>query len=201
MAILATNKSSYLYSDQITASSLTSTFIGEHAVSTVISQVSKLSQSRGTSSALFEQEAVSGDIEILRNQGELEKVQSPLIPRQKNSTIEQDAVVLQIWEGRVLTVNRNAEVMQVILSAKMGNIPEHTGEIELQWVAEQDIDLVRPGAVFYLTLYKQTKRGSIQNAQELRFRRRPDWTKRQIDQITLDAERLRSKMKARPIAE
>lgn len=111
-----------------------------------------------------------------------------------------DAAPIQLWEGRVLEVDHQNEVMQVLLTAKLGQIPEHTAEIELQWVSEQDHDLVIPGAVFYLTLYKQTRRGSIKNSQELRFRRRPAWSKNQVDKIYSNAERLLSKMQSRPFA-
>jgi hypothetical protein len=54
--------------------------------------------------------------------------------------------------------------------------------------------------VFYLTLFKRTK-PSVENAQELRFRRRPAWSTSQVEQIERDATMLRSKMKARPVAE
>ena len=112
-----------------------------------------------------------------------------------------DAAVIQIWEGKVIGVDQEQGVMHVLLEAKLGNDPPHTGDIELQWVAAQDIDLVRPGAIFYLTLYKRTKRGTIENAQELRFRRLPTWSRHQLARVKLDAEMVRSKMKARPIAE
>lgn len=107
---------------------------------------------------------------------------------------------LQIWEGAVVTVDRTAGTMQVLLDAKMGQMPQHTGEIDLEWVDDQDQDLVCPGAVFYLTLFKRAK-PSVENAQELRFRRRPAWSASQIEQVERDAAMLRSKMKARPIAE
>jgi len=74
----------------------------------------------------------------------------------------------------------------------------HTGEIDLEWVSEQDLALVGPGAVFYLTLFKRTKSGSIENAQELRFRRRPSWSEVQLEQIAEDATRVLAKMKAVP---
>lgn len=111
-----------------------------------------------------------------------------------------DAAVIQLWEGRVLDVDLQNDVMNVLLTAKMGQIPEHTAEIELQWVSDQDRDLVVPGAVFYLTLYKKTRRGSIQNSQELRFRRRPSWTKQQVQKVYSDAEQILAKMRARPVA-
>lgn len=114
--------------------------------------------------------------------------------------VNANSTPLQIWEGTVVEVDRTTGTMQVLLDAKMGQMPQHTGEIEIKWVDEQDQDLVRPGAVFYLTLFKRTK-PSVENAQELRFRRRPAWSATQIEQIERDAIMLRSKMKACPVAE
>jgi len=105
---------------------------------------------------------------------------------------------MQVWEGTVLGVNREAGVMQVLLDAKIGQMPRHTGEVDLEWVSEQDKDLVRSGAVFYLTLFKRTRQGSIENSQELRFRRRPSWSAAQLKQIEDDAALLYSKMRPLP---
>jgi len=118
-----------------------------------------------------------------------------------HSPMDADTAVIQLWEGCVLSLDLQNEVMNVLLSAKIGQVPEHTAEISLQWVADQDRDLVQPGAVFYLTLFKQLRRGSVQNSQELRFRRRPAWSRQQIERIQVDAAMIRSKLKARPIAE
>lgn len=112
-----------------------------------------------------------------------------------------DSAPLQIWEGTVLKVDHEAGAMQVLLDAKMGQVPRHSAEIDLEWVSDQDKDLVRPGAVFYLTLFKRTKRGSVENAQELRFRRRPSWSLTQLKRIEESASSLAAKMKALPIAE
>ena len=87
--------------------------------------------------------------------------------------------------------------MMAKLHAKIGTIADHSGEIDLEWVADQDADLVCPGAVFYLTLYKKRKKGGmIENSQELRFRRRPSWSRQQIASIDAVAERLLSKLRA-----
>ena len=124
----------------------------------------------------------------------------PLAPKTLPSYASANSTPLQIWEGTVVDVDRAAGTMQVLLDAKIGQMPQHTGEIDLEWVDDQDQDLVRPGAVFYLMLFKRTK-PSVENAQELRFRRRPAWSASQIEQIERDAAMLRSKMKARPVAE
>ncbi len=102
----------------------------------------------------------------------------------------------QIWEGRVLDVSRNS--MHVLLTAKIGNVPDHVADIALQWVHDQDIPLVRPGAIFYWVLYKETTRGTIKNSEDFRFRRLPNWTKGQVDEVKADAKRLLSRVKKRP---
>ena len=112
-----------------------------------------------------------------------------------------NSVPLQIWEGTVLGVDREAGLMRVQMSAKMGNEPRHQADIALEWVSEQDADLVRAGAVFYLTLFKRTKRGSVENSQELRFRRRPSWSPGQLDHIRNEAAKIIAKMKTLPRAE
>jgi hypothetical protein len=111
-----------------------------------------------------------------------------------------DSAVLEIWEGTVLQVDFPEKVMQVTLDAKTSEIPRHTAQIALEWVTDQDMDLVRPGAVFYLSLFKQTRQGTIYNSQELRFRRRPGWSKQQLERVSQDAEALSQKIKARPLS-
>ena len=125
----------------------------------------------------------------------------PMVNALVDTPIDQDSTPLQVWEGVVKEVDRDAQTMQVVLTPRMFIDEPHTADIELQWVTEQDQDLVRPGAVFYLTLFKRTSRGSISNSQELRFRRFPSWTKSQIGEIDKQAGLLLSKMRASPVAE
>jgi hypothetical protein len=115
--------------------------------------------------------------------------------------ISADSAVMEIWEGVVLNVDFDARWMDVTLEAKTTQIPLHTGRIDLEWVTDQDMDLLRPGAVFYLTLYRQSIQGTIRNAQELRFRRRPGWSKEQLDKVAHDAAAISGKLKARPVSE
>lgn len=119
----------------------------------------------------------------------------------KRTAVVVDSAVLQIWEGTVKSVDSKRGEMDVLLVAKMGNEKPHTAQIDLQWVPEQDLDLLRPGAVFYLTLYKRTQKGTIQNAQELRFRRRPAWSRQQVHSIREEADRIGAKLVERPAAE
>lgn len=66
-------------------------------------------------------------------------------------------------------------------------------------VHEQDHELVRPGAVFYLTMYRQFVRGTIAHGEELRFRRLPSWTKAQLERINRAADKVGNNIVARPL--
>lgn len=115
--------------------------------------------------------------------------------------VRSDTTPIEIWEGVVQDLNAEKTSMSVILEAKLGKMPRHAAEISLEWVSEQDKDLVRPGAVFYLTLYKQTTRGTVRNSQELRFRRLPSWAPSQIRDIRSAAIKLKTKLKSLQIDE
>ena len=122
-------------------------------------------------------------------------VNNPVAPSSLSSTSEDTtdqtyAAPIEVWEGEVRSVDVERQVMQVRLSPKLSKAEQHTGEIELEWVAEQDKHLVRPGAVFYWTLYKETRRGTVVNAQSLSFRRLPNWSRHQLKRIREDAQKL-----------
>lgn len=111
------------------------------------------------------------------------------------------ATVLQIWEGEVLHLNVASDTMTVKLIDRQGLVPAHTADVGLDWVVPQDLELVRPGAVFYWTIYRETKRSTIKHAQEIRFRRLPNWTKRQVANVKDNASALLAKFKVAPQAD
>ena len=111
---------------------------------------------------------------------------------------EEVASVIQIWECTVLEVD--GETIRARLHAKMGQIDDHVADIDTEWVSPQDMDLVQPGAVFYLTLSRKLTRGrSIVNTQELRFRRLPAWNKQDAVKIRQLGADLYAKFSALPI--
>lgn len=124
----------------------------------------------------------------------------PVAKRVLPSDVRVSSTPLQVWEGTVLEVDFEKQSMEVLLTPTMGKGSRHTGEIELEWVSQQDLDLVAPGAVFYLTLFKRSL-PSVENAQELRFRRMPAWSAAQIKKIKEAAAALESKIKDLPLAE
>ncbi len=112
------------------------------------------------------------------------------LTRTVGAVAEVRAAPIEVWEGEVKSVDATAQTMHVYLHSKLSQAPAHAGEIALEWVSDQDKDLVIPGAVFYWTLYKETRRGSIRNSQELRFRRLPSWSRSQLERIQAEASKL-----------
>jgi hypothetical protein len=106
---------------------------------------------------------------------------------------------IEVFEGTVRSVDQAAEVMYVTLTSKTRDVSDHSADIGFAWVNPQDLDLVAPGAVFYLSLYRERRGGTIRNTEELRFRRMPTWTRTQIARVRDDADRLYSKLQARPL--
>jgi hypothetical protein len=103
---------------------------------------------------------------------------------------ESTSTPIEIWEGKVLSVDGVGQSMYVSLSSKMGKYADHSAKIDFEWISEQDKSLVRPGAIFYWILYKETRHGSIRNSQELRFRRFPTWSRTQIKRMRAIADLL-----------
>lgn len=122
------------------------------------------------------------------------EVVKPILPHE---TPNSSSTVIQTFEGAVLEVDQNAGVMTASLRAKFGNFVEHSAVIDLSQVHEQDHDLVRPGAVFYLTLFRKHTHGSLQNFQEIRFRRAPTWSSKQVNKIWSMADDLAANLNFR----
>lgn len=109
---------------------------------------------------------------------------------------------LQLWEGRVQKLNDSAYSFDAFLVDKTGSSEDHVIELSLEWVSEQDKELVKPGAIFYLSLYKTvTPGGTIRNSEEVRFRRLPAWSNKQIAKAYEQGAALFIGAKRKPIAE
>lgn len=125
----------------------------------------------------------------------------PRIPDERFGAIAADAAVLQIWEGTVVSVDDEEKQITARLRARRCEAPDHVGQIGFEWISDQDRELVSVGAVFYLTMFKKRKRGgTIENSQELRFRRLPSWTRSQLEAIDRLAAEILLKAKTKPLA-
>lgn len=119
----------------------------------------------------------------------------------KSSQVVAYTAPIEVFEGTVRSVDRSARMMYVTLASKTRDVSDHAADISFDWVNPQDIDLIAPGAVFYLSLYRERRGRTIRNTEELRFRRMPEWSRVQIERVRGDADRLFSKLQVRPILE
>lgn len=86
--------------------------------------------------------------------------------------------LLQFWEGRVDELV-NEGIVAIIRDKTNPSNPEEEATILLEEISDEDIDLVRPGAVFYWSIgYEDAP--SRRRISQIRFRRLPGWTKREI---------------------
>lgn len=110
-----------------------------------------------------------------------------------------NTTIIEIFEGVVQDVNRMDETMSCTLRSLRRGYDDHVAEMDLEWVHPQDMELVVPGAVFYLTLYKEFHRGTLRNTEEIRFRRLPAWSGVQVKKATEQAALLHQKIKRRTL--
>ena len=93
---------------------------------------------------------------------------------------------LQQWEGTVTDVSDDQFV--AILRSLSGDITDKRVTIDCEEVSAPDQQLVLPGAVFYWTIgYRIEFHGQKSSISTIKFRRLPNWTRREIqrlDQVT-----------------
>lgn len=106
------------------------------------------------------------------------------------------SVTIARWEGVVLDLRQGEGVMSVLLRSKSGSEPDHTCDISLKVVSEDDGDLVEPGAVFYLEQTRHQRRRTISLAQTLSFRRLPAWSKSMLDSVAAAGVEIQKRFKA-----
>ncbi len=122
------------------------------------------------------------------------EIERPVI-RHASLDCNYGAIPIEIWEGTVESIEDDA--MFCILVAKIErSMDRHIVQIDLDFVSDQDKDLVKPGAVFYLTISRTlSKSGVVEKQQSLRFRRDPLWTVSQIRSLERQVDVLESKVK------
>lgn len=107
------------------------------------------------------------------------RVIEPAVWRQTEPTRDK-FVPLQRWEGVVL------EVEGEHFSARLTNLtadgPLEEAQLQLIDVADEDLDLVQRGAVFYWSIgYMNSSSGQRSRVSTLRFRRLPVWSREEIE--------------------
>jgi hypothetical protein len=100
------------------------------------------------------------------------------------------AVCLQKWECYVQTILDDTFIARIIdLTSES---PDEEAEFFIADISDEDMDLLKPGAVFYWHIgYIISSSGTRSRASTIRFRRLPVWEKEDIEAATKEAERLR----------
>lgn len=114
----------------------------------------------------------------------------PILLRRPNLPPQDRFVSLQKWEGVVLAI-KHGSFLARLLDLSQGS-PEEEGEFPFDDVSEEDRLLLKPGAIFYWNIgYHDSRTGQRRKVSEIRFRRLPAWTVRDIEAAKREAIRLR----------
>jgi hypothetical protein len=95
---------------------------------------------------------------------------------------------LQMWEGTVIEVH-DQEFTAVLRDLTDPDHDEENATFPIEQLAEDDLPLLKPGHVFYWHVGYRTERGTKQTFTEIRFRRLPTWSERDVERIVQRAAR------------
>ncbi len=99
-------------------------------------------------------------------------------------------IELQEWEGIVLDLHDETFSARLTDICNEENPPE-VGDFIISDLRNDDMKLLRPGAVFrWIIGYDVSRCGSKQRASQIVFRRLPVWTKHEIDDADREARKL-----------
>ncbi len=96
---------------------------------------------------------------------------------------------LQKWEGYVTDFDDKIVFAQ--LTNLTNNFPGEFAEIPIEEISSEDKDLLTIGAVFYWNIgYHDNESGQRTRVSIIRFRRLPKWTKKELNEVELEANEI-----------
>jgi hypothetical protein len=115
-----------------------------------------------------------------------------VLPPQRET--DRNLLPLQQWEGVVTRVSTE-EFTVTLRDITHPETPEEEATVPIAEITREDRRLLVPGAVLYWNIGYQTIRasGQIQRVSEIRLRRLPAWSARDIDRVAQRARALREK--------
>jgi hypothetical protein len=133
------------------------------------------------------------ELEALTDAGVLTLEKLPRLPgviKVKGLPQQDGYVLLQKWQGVVKSVDGESFLAE--LRDLIADGPEEEADFPIDDIPNADKELVAPGAVFYWCIgYLDTLNGQRVRASEIRFRRVPAWTEREVERAKSEAEKLR----------
>lgn len=108
--------------------------------------------------------------------------------RERERTFRQ--VILHHWECTVERVGSSSFVA-TLRSLKSGDDSEKEAELPIEEISDDDRELLSEGAIFYWVIgYETSPRGTRQRISQIKFRRLPAWTRRELAAAGEEANRL-----------
>jgi hypothetical protein len=102
-------------------------------------------------------------------------------------------VVLQDWEGVVEEVRKDDFFARLRDRTSGSNFDAEAAEIPISEVDSDDLPLLKPGAIFYLTIYRRIlESGRHERTTRMFFRRLPAWTPTMLQSVKDRADRWKS---------
>lgn len=99
-------------------------------------------------------------------------------------------IISHHWEGTVEQVGPEAFIA-TLRSLRDAHESEKEAEVPLDSINPDDLELLAPGAVFYWTIgYEQSPAGTRRRFSQLKFRRLPAWTKKDLARAERKADEL-----------
>ena len=115
-----------------------------------------------------------------------------LIPRIRVNWLNRFKV-LQKWEGTILDVWEDGCRARIRDLTSPGSIEEIT--FSLEEIPEPDLQLVKPGAIFYWSIgYEDHLDGQRNKVSSVRFRRISSWTEKELTAARREAESLKERL-------
>lgn len=114
------------------------------------------------------------------------------IPRKISETNQRETFeALQDWEGLVETIETDMFTARLRDRTRDERIASETVQLPICDVSADDLELLRPGAIFYLTIGRVTHvNGRVQRMSRIVFRRLPAWTQSILNRAQSRAHRL-----------
>lgn len=118
-------------------------------------------------------------------------INEPVAIPNRSYVVHERFQTLQRWEGVVLNVLTDTFNARLVDRTDPDRVDEEA-EFFVADVAEADLPLLEEGAVFYWSIgYRNALDGQRQRVSEIRFRRLPAWSKKDIETAKQAAQRLK----------
>jgi hypothetical protein len=111
--------------------------------------------------------------------------------RQPLDIQEEQFQLLQVFEGTVQRIEEGSDVVVVITDRTCRSNPAEEAVLDIEEFPEFDRDELEPGTVFDWRIGYMNTRGSHRRVSEVRVRRVPRLSRRQVERAARDAENIR----------